>query len=83
MSRSPYVHTKKEFLQEIVEPEFQSEQIELQEIKEFLQEIVEPEVQSEQIELQEINWDDLTERQREEIIQKERLKDARPEKRPV
>jgi hypothetical protein len=61
MSRTPYVHTKKEFLQEIVEPE----------------------VQSEQIELQEVNWDDLNERQREEIIQKERLKDARPEKRPV
>jgi hypothetical protein len=61
MSRTPYVRAKKEFLQEIVEPE----------------------VQSEQIELQEINWDDLTERQREEIIQKERLKDVRPEKRPV
>jgi hypothetical protein len=46
--------------------------------KKFLQEIVEPEIQSEQIELQEVNWDDLNERQREEVIQKKRAEYDRP-----
>jgi len=51
--------------------------------KEFIQEIVEPEVQSEKIELQEIVesepvWDDLNDRQRDEIIQKKRAENVRP-----
>ena len=66
---------KKEFLQEIVEPAIQYEE----EVEPAIQyeEEVEPEV------VPKVNWDELNERQREEIIQKERLKDARPEKRPV
>ena len=54
--------------------------------KEFLQEIVEPEVQAPEVQPvhqdwhaeQEVNWDDLTERERDEIIQKERAKNDRP-----
>ena len=54
--------------------------------KEFLQEIVEPEVQAPEAQAvhqdwhaeQEVNWDDLTERERDEIIQKERAKNDRP-----
>ena len=49
--------------------------------KEFLQEIVEPEVQAVHQDWhaeQEVNWDDLTERERDEIIQKERAKNDRP-----
>ena len=64
--------------------------------KEFLQEIVEPSVQYqdeaeeeavvepvENVAAPKVNWDELNERQREEIIQIERLKDARSEKRPI
>ena len=54
----------KKFLQEIVEP--------------AVQETVEPEIQPEKTELQEVNWDDLNDRQREEIIQNKRAKDDRP-----
>ena len=58
--------------------------------KEFLQEIVEPEVQAPEVQPvhqdwhsdihdeQNPNWDDLTERERDEIIQKERAKNDRP-----
>ena len=53
--------------------------------KEFLQEIVEPEVQAvhqdwhgEIHDEQKPNWEDLTERERDEIIQKERAKNDRP-----
>ena len=52
----------KKFLQEIVEP--------------AVQETVEPEIQPEKTELQEVNWDDLNDRQREEIIQKKRAEDV-------
>ena len=45
--------------------------------KKFLQEIVEPAVQ-ETLEVKEVevNWDDLNDRQREEIIQKKRAEDV-------
>jgi len=46
--------------------------------KEFIQELVEPEVQSDKIELQEVNWDDLNDRQRDELIQKKRAENVRP-----
>ena len=77
MSRTPYIHVKKEFLQEIVEPSVQYEEEEEDEVIEIA---VEP---AKTVAASKSNWDDLNERQREEIIQKERLKDARPEKRPV
>ena len=65
--------SKKEFIQEIVEPEVQSEKIELQEIIE-----PEPVVELNKVELQEVNWDDLNDRQRDEIIQKKRAENVRP-----
>ena len=64
---------KKEFIQEIVEPEVQSDKIELQEIIE-----PEPVVELNKIELQEVNWDDLNDRQRDELIQKKRAENVRP-----
>jgi len=46
--------------------------------KKFLQEIVEPEVQeSFQDQEADVNWDDLNDRQREEIIQAKREENAR------
>ena len=63
------------------------QEIEEKNKKEFIQEIVEPAIQyEEEVEpevVPKINWDELTEREREEAIQTERLKDVRPEKRPV
>ena len=56
---------KKEFIQELVEPEVQSDKIELQEIIE-----PEPVVELNKIELQEVNWD--------ELIQKKRAENVRP-----
>ena len=48
--------------------------------KEFIQEIIEPEpvVELNKIELQEVNWDDLNDRQRNEVIQKKRAENVRP-----
>lgn len=72
MSTAPRRRRSKKFLQEIVEPEVQEpDRVELQEI-------VEPEVQeSFQDQEADVNWDDLNDRQREEIIQAKRAKDAR------
>ena len=65
----------KKFLQEITEPEVQ-ETVEPEKVE--LQEIVEPVVQeSFQDQEADVNWDDLNDRQREEIIQNKRAKDDR------
>lgn len=61
----------KKFLQEIVEPAVQET------VEPEVVEPAEPEIQPEKIELQEVNWDDLNDRQREEIIQKKRAEDVR------